>query len=125
MQGEESSGTLRLFSILLSLIDGVLNGKTFLLDEFDASLHNNMAVFILNLFHAGDSAQFLFSSHDTNLLDMQMLRRDQILFVQKRGDGSTEVYSLFEYKDFRENMDAKNGYLRKGALMQSPSLIRL
>lgn len=112
LQTEESCGTLRLFSILLSLIDVVLNGKTFLLDEFDASLHSLMAVFILNLFHAGDSAQFLFSSHDTNLIDMHTLRRDQILFVQKKEDGSTEVYSLFDYKDFRENMDAENGYLQ-------------
>ena len=109
---EESSGTSRLFSILLSLIDVVLNCKTFLLDEFDTSLHSIMAAFILDLFHASDSAQFLFSSHDTNLIDMKKLRRDQILFVQKREDGSTEVYSLFDYKDFRENMDAENGYLQ-------------
>lgn len=76
------------------------------------SLHTLLAGFILDLFHASTSAQFLFASHDTNLIDMHTLRRDQILFVQKRQDGSTEVYSLFDYKDFRENMDAEMGYLQ-------------
>jgi len=35
-----------------------------------------------------------------------------VLFVNKKEDGSTEVYSLFDYKDFRENMDAEKGYLQ-------------
>jgi len=100
LQTEESTGTYRLFLILLSLIDAVRNSKTFLLDEFDASLHNILSGFILDLFH------------DTNLIDMDRLRRDQILFVRKREDGSTEVYSLYDYKDFRENMDAQKGYLQ-------------
>ena len=38
--------------------------------------------------------------------------KDQILFVNKRADGSTEVYSLYDFKDFRENMDAEKGYLQ-------------
>jgi AAA15 family ATPase/GTPase len=112
LQSEESTGTYRLFLILLSLIDVVRNSKTFLLDEFDTSLHSILSGFILDLFHASASSQFLFTSHDTNLIDMETLRRDQILFVQKKEDGSTEVYSLYDYKDFRENMDAEKGYLQ-------------
>jgi uncharacterized protein len=112
LQTEESTGTYRLFLILLSLIDVVRNCKTFLLDEFDTSLHSILSGFILDLFHASTSSQFLFTSHDTNLIDMDTLRRDQILFVRKREDGSTEVYSLYDYKDFRENMDAQKGYLQ-------------
>jgi len=112
LQTEESTGTYRLFLILLSLIDAVRNSKIFLLDEFDASLHSILSGFILDLFHASTSSQFLFTSHDTNLIDIDRLRRDQILFVRKREDGSSEVYSLFDYKDFRENMDAQKGYLQ-------------
>ena len=40
------------------------------------------------------------------------MRRDQILFTNKKDDGSTEVYSLFDFKDFRENMDAEKCYLQ-------------
>lgn len=112
LQTEESSGTNRLFHILLSLIDVVQKNKVFLLDEFDSSMHSILSAFILDLFHASSSAQFLFSSHDTNLINLESLRRDQILFVRKCEDGSTEVYSLFDYKDFRENMDAQKGYLQ-------------
>ena len=66
---------------------------------------------ILMQVNASKSAQFLFTSHNTNLLDIKKMRRDQILFTNKKEDGSTEVYSLFDFKDFRENMDAEKCYL--------------
>jgi AAA15 family ATPase/GTPase len=109
---EESAGTTQLFSLLFFLLDVVKKGKTFMLDEFDLSLHTKLADFIIDLFHAGSSAQFLFTSHNTNLIDVKRLRRDQILFVNKREDSSTELYSLYDHKDFRENMDAEKGYLQ-------------
>ncbi|MBQ1731884.1 MAG: ATP-binding protein, partial [Bacteroidales bacterium] len=42
--------------------------------------------------------------------DTERLRKDQILFVNKKNDGSTDVYSLYDFKDFRDNMDAEKGY---------------
>ena len=109
---EESSGTTQLFSMLFFLLDVVKNGKTFMLDEFDLSLHTKLADFVIDLFHAGSSAQFLFTSHNTNLINVKRFRRDQILFANKKEDGSTELYSLYDHKDFRENMDAEKGYLQ-------------
>lgn len=112
LEGEESAGTIQIFNLLLILLDVCKNGKTLLLDEFDASLHTELAQFILDLVNASNSAQFLFTSHNTNLLDIKKMRRDQILFTNKKEDGSTEVYSLFDFKDFRENMDAEKCYLQ-------------
>lgn len=112
LEGEESAGTVQIFNLLLILIDVCKNGKTLILDEFDASLHTELAQFILDLVNASKSAQFLFTSHNTNLLDIKKMRRDQILFTNKKNDGSTEVYSLFDFKDFRENMDAEKCYLQ-------------
>jgi len=109
---EESAGTKQLFNMLFYLLDAVRNGKTFILDEFDLSLHTKLADFVIDMFHAGSSAQFLFTSHNTNLIDVKRLRRDQILFANKKEDGSTELYSLYDHKDFRENMDAEKGYLQ-------------
>jgi AAA15 family ATPase/GTPase len=109
---EESEGTTQLFKMLFFILDVVKNGKMFMLDEFDLSLHTKLANFIIDLFHAGSSAQFLFTSHNTNLIDVKHFRRDQILFANKKNDGSTELYSLYDYKDFRENMDAEKGYLQ-------------
>lgn len=112
LEGEESAGTIQIFNMLLLLLDVCKNGKTLILDEFDLSLHTELAEFVLALLNASNNAQFLFTSHNTNLLSIKTLRRDQILFTNKKEDGSTEVYSLFDFKDFRENMDAEKCYLQ-------------
>lgn len=109
---EESNGTRKLFQILLRLLDVVKNKKGILMDEFDMGLHTRLADFILDLIHASESCQLLFTSHNTNLIDVHRLRRDQIVFVNKSEDGATKVYSLYDFKDFRENMDAEKGYIQ-------------
>lgn len=109
---EESNGTRKLFQILMRLLDVVKNKKGILMDEFDMGLHTRLADFILDLIHASESSQLLFTSHNTNLIDVKRLRRDQIVFVNKSEDGATEVYSLYDFKDFRENMDAEKGYIQ-------------
>ena len=112
MVTEESNGTRQLFGVLLRLLDVVKNGKALMLDEFDLSLHTLLADFILDLIHASAKSQLLFTSHNTNLIDTNRLRKDQILFVNKKDDGSTEVYSLYDFKGFRETMDAEKGYIQ-------------
>lgn len=109
---EESNGTKKLFQILIRLLDVVKNKKGILMDEFDMGLHVRLADFILDLIHASESSQLLFTSHNTNLIDIKRLRRDQIVFVNKTEDGATAVYSLYDFKDFRENMDAEKGYIQ-------------
>lgn len=112
LYGEESAGTIQIFSLLIVLLDICKRGKTLIVDEFDLRLHTELAQFIINMVHASKGAQLLFTSHNTNLIDVKKFRRDQICFTNKRDDGSTEFYSLFDFKDFRENMDAEKGYLQ-------------
>jgi hypothetical protein len=107
---EESGGTKRLFSILLRMIDVVKNKKSVMLDEFDTSLHASISEFLLDLIHASSQSQLLFSSHNLSLINMNRFRKDQIVFVTKNETGATEVQSLYDYKDFRENMDAEKAY---------------
>ncbi|MEP1095129.1 MAG: ATP-binding protein [Cyclobacteriaceae bacterium] len=109
---EESEGTKKLFVILLSILDIVKQNKTLLIDEIETSLHSNLVEFIVNLFNASEKAQLIFTTHNTNLLNLRKIRRDQVFFVNKLEDGSSDLYSLFDYKDFRENMDAEKGYLQ-------------
>ncbi|MGN0029081.1 MAG: ATP/GTP-binding protein [Marinilabiliaceae bacterium] len=109
---EESSGTRKLFQMLIRLLDVVENGKGIMIDEFDAGLHVRLADFILDLVHASKEGQLLFSSHNTSLIDTRRLRSDQIVFVNKSRDGATELYSLYDFKDYRENMDAEKAYLQ-------------
>lgn len=112
MDMEESNGTRKLFQTIIRLLDVVKNKKGIIMDEFDMGLHTRLADFILDLIHASEQSQLLFTSHNTNLIDVKRLRRDQIVFVNKSEQGNTEVYSLYDFKDFRENMDAEKGYIQ-------------
>ena len=67
---------------------------------------------LISLFHSSKSAQMVFTTHNTHLLDMTRFRKDQIFFVNKRDDSSSDLYSLFDYKDFREKMDLEKAYLQ-------------
>jgi AAA15 family ATPase/GTPase len=109
---EESSGTQEFFHMMLTILNIIKGNKILLIDEISMGLHVNLVEYILNLFHKSESAQLIFSTHNTNLLNMRKLRKDQVYFVNKRDDGSSEMYSLFDFKDFRENMDAEKSYLQ-------------
>jgi AAA15 family ATPase/GTPase len=109
---EESGGTRNLFVILLSVLDIIKNNKILLIDEIELSLHTTIVEFIIKLFYASNSAQLIFTTHNTKLLDLDKIRKDQIYFVNKKTDASTDVYSLFDYKDFRETMDVEKAYLQ-------------
>lgn len=109
---EESDGTKILFRIMLTVMDVVRNNKVMFLDEVETSLHTRLVEYLINLFHNSRSAQLVFTTHNTHLLDMSRFRKDQIFFVNKRDDGSSDLYSLFDYKDFREKMDLEKAYLQ-------------
>lgn len=109
---EESEGTKRLFYNMLYIIDIVRNGRVLLWDEIEQSLHSKIVEYIFALFHNSRSAQLICTTHNTNLLNLSKFRKDQICFVNKQSDGSSDLYSLFDYKDFRENMDVEKAYLQ-------------
>lgn len=109
---EESSGTQEFFHMMLTILNIIKGNKVLLIDEISMGLHVNLVEYILNLFHQSESAQLIFSTHNTNLLNMRKLRKDQVYFVNKRDDGASDLYSLFDFKDFRENMDAEKAYLQ-------------
>jgi hypothetical protein len=109
---EESSGTQALFVFMLTILDVINNNKILLVDEIELSLHTKIVEYIIELFNASKSAQLIYSTHNTNLLDLDKLRKDQIYFVNKKEDGATDLYSLFDYKDFRDTMDVEKAYLQ-------------
>jgi hypothetical protein len=109
---EESGGTRVLFYLMMTILDVIQHNKILLLDEIETSLHSKIVEYIISLFHAGKNAQLIYTTHNTNLLDLNKLRKDQIYFVNKKPDASTELYSLFDFKDFRETMDAEKAYLQ-------------
>jgi AAA15 family ATPase/GTPase len=109
---EESAGTQALFAFILTILDIVKNNKILLVDEIEMSLHTKIVEYIIELFNASKSAQLIYTTHNTNLLNLSKLRKDQIYFVNKKEDGTTDLYSLYDYKDFRDTMDVEKAYLQ-------------
>jgi AAA15 family ATPase/GTPase len=109
---EESAGTIKLFQLILYIIEIVKEDKILLLDEIEESLHTNIIEYIFNLFRASKKAQLICTTHNTIFLDLSKFRKDQIYFVNKKEDASSDLYSLFDYKDFRDSMDVEKAYLQ-------------
>lgn len=118
---EESSGTQALFGLLGPLTSALGLGQTLLVDELETSLHPNMALWVVQLVNSGKvnlrNGQLIFNTHDSNLLDAKMFRRDQVWFVEKDAEGSSHLYPLWKYKP-RKDENLGSGYLvgRYGAI---------
>ncbi len=109
---EESEGTKKLFIIMLNILDILSNNKILLIDEIGESLHTDIIEYLFNLFRAGSEAQLICSTHNTRFLNLTKFRKDQIYFVNKKVDASTDLYSLYDYSDFRDTMDLEKAYLQ-------------
>lgn len=106
---DESDGTRRLMD-LAPMIISQESDITYVVDELDRSLHPMVVYefvrrFASNRFN-GPLKQLIFTTHQTCLLDQELLRRDEVWFVQKMRDGHSELYSLDDYKErFDKNIE--------------------
>ncbi len=111
----ESSGTLRLLAALPKMLGVLTTGTAVIIDELDLSLHTLAAEKLLRLFCSRvtnpHGAQILATTHDTNLLHSEYLRRDQVWFVEKDEAGATEVFPLTDIST-RKSDDIERGYLQ-------------
>ncbi len=118
----ESDGTRRLMDIAPLLSDIWGNHQVFIIDELDRSLHTHLSrLFIEMCVKASREkksfTQFIITTHDTNLLDRDLLRKDEIAFMEKDRSGSSHLTSLSDFK-VSEGLNFENGYLngRFGAI---------
>jgi uncharacterized protein len=110
-QEEESAGTRALFSFSGIWLDVIEKERVLIVDELDASLHPLMVHYLVRLLHHQDhKAQLIFTTHDTTILSQKILRRDQIWFMEKDEQNSTQLYSLSDYSP-RDNEAIERGYL--------------
>lgn len=97
----ESLGTKKAFAFLGPWFDTLRKGGVLIVDEYGTSLHTKLAKELIKLFQSkinSKGAQLIVATHDTNLLHKDLLRRDQIWFVEKNKEGESDLYSLVEYK---------------------------
>ena len=102
---DESDGTRRLLDFI-PLLSKFSQGHTVLVDEFDRSLHPKLTREFFRLFHAmkQSNSQLIVSTHESTLLDLELLRRDEIWFIEKSRDGNSKLFSL---NAFNERYDKK------------------
>ena len=118
---EESEGTMRLFLLAFYILESLRQGIILIIDELESSLHPKLVRFIIGLFNSSENkngAQLIFSTHNTNLLDIkETFRRDQIWFVEKDSSQATVLYPLTDFGP-RKEFSIESGYLtgRYGAI---------
>lgn len=119
---EESSGTRVLFALAPFLKRAFESTKVILVDELEKSMHPALVEFIIKLFHNKEinkaNSQLIFTTHATNLLSLELFRRDQIWFTEKDlKNGISNLYSL-DYFSVRKDENIQKGYIngRYGAV---------
>jgi hypothetical protein len=96
------------------VLDSLENGYVLAVDELDSKLHPNLVCKLVSLFnsveHNPNNAQLIFNTHDTNLLDSGLFRRDQIWFTEKDRIGVSKLFSLADFA-VRKNENFEDNYI--------------
>ena len=126
---EESDGTRRLLNLIPVLHHLKKDEAVFFVDEIDRSMHPELVWKFLEHFLKscdGNERQLIVTTHESNLLDLDLLRRDEIWFAEKDAAGSTHLYSLADF-NIRKDLEIRKHYLqgRFGAIPFLGNLDRL
>jgi len=111
----ESEGTRKFFYLSAPFLDTLKKGTIILVDELDASLHPMLTMALVSLFNDKNinknNAQIIFTTHDTNLLNLNIFHKSQIWFSEKDAQGETHLSSLVEYKNIRSSDNIEKNYI--------------
>jgi AAA15 family ATPase/GTPase len=109
---EESDGTIRLLDFIPAFKDLINTDKVFIIDEIERSVHPLLIKELVRKYSedSNTKGQLIFTTHESNLLDQDIFRQDEIWFAEKTPSGSTELYSLSDFKE-HNTIDIRKGYL--------------
>ncbi|MDR0864548.1 MAG: ATP-binding protein [Candidatus Symbiothrix sp.] len=112
---EESQGTFTFYCICGILLKSLKEGTTIFIDELETSLHPNLARLLVSLFQDQrmnpKNAQLIFTTHEIELLDSSLFRKDQIWITEKDDFGVTDLFSLQDFNSVREDTPFDKWYL--------------
>jgi AAA15 family ATPase/GTPase len=119
---EESDGTRRLIELTPALYEMAFSnkGSVYIIDEIDRSLHPHLSSLLVHQHLESDNnakSQLIVTTHETSLLDVSLIRRDEIWFIEKNNKGQSKLYSLNNFQP-RYDKDIRKDYLlgRYGAI---------
>ena len=110
---EESDGTKRLFDLIPIIMSTVKGDNVVIVDEIERSLHPNLVQALIKFYirFAEDTySQLILATHESALLDQEILRRDEIWFISKSKNGASSLHSLSEYNQ-RFDKELRKSYL--------------
>lgn len=110
---DESDGTRRLMDLIPALHMVLNEDRVCIIDELDRSLHPKLSCKILEVFldnSTNRESQLIVTTHESSLLNLKLMRRDEIWFLEKNKDDASIVYSLEEFIP-RYDHDVRKGYL--------------
>jgi hypothetical protein len=119
---DESDGTKELFNLSFYIKMAIECGYPLIIDEINAKLHPTLVRYLIGLFnsveHNPRNAQLIFTTHETSILDQDLLRRDQVWFCEKDENQATRLYSLLDFKPRKGHENLEAAYLsgRYGAI---------
>lgn len=119
---DESDGTKELFNLSIYIKIALQNGNLIFIDEINSKLHPTLVRYLIGLFnsveHNPKNAQLIFTTHETSVLDQEILRRDQVWFCEKNENQATRLYSLLDFKPRKGHENLEAAYLsgRYGAI---------
>lgn len=98
----ESAGTQVLFGVGARVLYVLEQGSFLAYDEMNVAMHPRIFQLLVNLFNNPvsnpNNAQLLITTHDTGLLQDNLMRADQVWFAEKK-DGVSELFSVQDFYD--------------------------
>lgn len=109
---EESDGTVRLLDFVPAFKNVISSEKVYIVDEIERSIHPLLIKKLVKKFSLDKKTQgqLIFTTHESNLLDQEIFRQDEIWFAEKDLNSSTDLYSLSDFKEHK-TIDIRKGYL--------------
>lgn len=99
----ESYGTVRFINMFPLILKALVERSVLVMDEFDANIHPMALMNIINIFHDDDinkkNAQLIFNTHNPIFLNANIVRRDEIKFVER--DDETHLSTHYSLSDFK------------------------
>lgn len=112
---DESDGTRKLMSIAPSIESVLAKGGVLLVDELEKELHPMLVDFIAAKFQSKRSnpngARIIFTTHNTERMNLELIRKDRIYFADKnKSDSASELYSVTDFATKTAD-NIRKGYL--------------
>ena len=113
----ESSGTQVLTLLGAKVLQALDEGRVLMVDEFDSGFHTEVTRTVIEMFRDpvinNKGAQLILTTHNVSLMDENVLRKDQIWFIEKNQEGLSELFSLAEFDEVTEQTNFSEWYLAK------------